>query len=456
MRPRKASRFLASAALLLLWLPLSALGADRDQLLRWIVPPEPDVAGYRLYVSLETGSYGAGSDIGFHAPDPQGVASYVLTGLDASRQYFVAMTAYDDAGNESVFSNEIRIPPALAASRDYLLRWIVPPEPDVAGYRVHLSFASASYDTGSDIGFYAPDRDGVASYLLRGLDASRDYFAVMTAYDDAGNESVFSNEIRIPPLECMTDADCDDGDACNGAETCQSFSCQAGAGPVCLAPSQCKKSSCDTASGCARAPEPDGTPCNDGDPATVWDTCGAGVCHGVPPECTTDSECSDGDLCNGGETCQSFSCVAGAAPVCAAPSQCMQSSCDATTGCMTMPEPDGSSCDDGDPRTVWDACGEGGCGGVLLECAEHAACADEPGAGRDHLLRWIGPPEPDVAGYRVYLSFLSGSYGAGSDIGFHALDADGVAAYLLKGLDSSREYFAVMIAYDSAGNESVF
>ena len=455
MRSRKASRFLASAALLWLWLPLSAFGGDRDQLLRWIVPPEPDVAGYRLYLSLESELYGAASDIGFHAPNPQGVASYVLTGLDESSQYFVVMTAYDNAGNESVFSNELRIPPALAGSRNYLLRRIVPPEPDVAGYRVHLSSLSGSYGGGSDIGFHAPNSDRVASSLLTGLDAGREYFAVMTAYDDAGNESVFSNEIRIPPVECIADADCDDGDACNGARTCQNFSCVAGAAPVCPAPSQCLQSSCNAANGCVQAPEPDGTLCNDGDPNTLLDACGGGVCRGVLPECTTDSACSDGDACNGAETCQSFNCVGGAAPACPAPSQCMQSSCDPSTGCVTTPEPDGRSCDDGDPRSVWDACGRGVCAGLQLECAEDAACADEPDAGRDHLLRWIGPSEPDVAGYRVYLSFLSGSYGVGSDIGFHSLDPDGVASYLLRGLDLSREYFAVMTAYNGARNESV-
>ncbi len=366
------------------------------------------------------------------------------------------MSAYDDAGNASVFSNEIRISPALGAGRNYLLRWIVPPEPDVAGYRVHLSFLSASYGAGSDIGFHAPDPDGVASSLLTGLDASIEYFTVMTAYDDAGNASVFSNEIRIPPLECTADTDCDDGDVCNGAETCQSFSCVSGSAPVCPAPAQCMQSSCNATSGCAQAPELDGTPCNDADPATVWDACGGGVCRGVLPECTTDSECSDADTCNGAETCQGFSCVTGAEPVCPAPSQCMQSSCDATSGCAQAPEPDGTSCNDGDPATVWDACGGGACRGELLECAEHAACADKPGEGRDHLLRWIGPPEPDVAGYRVYLSLLSESYGAGSDIGFHSLDPGGVASYLLRGLDPNHEYFAVMTAYDDTGNESTF
>ena len=77
-----APSFKLLAALVSLLLPLSALGAQRNYQLRWIVPPEPDVAGYRVYLALAPMSYGGGTDIGFQSPDPNGVASYLLTGLD--------------------------------------------------------------------------------------------------------------------------------------------------------------------------------------------------------------------------------------------------------------------------------------------------------------------------------------------------------------------------------------
>ena len=52
----------------------------------------------------------------------------------------------------------------------------------------------------TDIGFHSPDSEGIASFLLEGLDDSLDYYVVMTAYDGAANESVFSNEIVIAAL----------------------------------------------------------------------------------------------------------------------------------------------------------------------------------------------------------------------------------------------------------------
>jgi hypothetical protein len=398
--------------------------------------------------------------------------------------------------------------PFSAQARDHLLRWIVPPEPSVAGYNVYLSFVSGSYGAGTDIGFFAPDGAGIASYMLTGLDPNSDYFVVMTAYDGAPNESVFSNEISIPALGCSVDADCDDGNACNGTETCQSSTCVAGTAPVCAAPTQCMQSFCDIVNGCTQAPEPNGTACDDGDPGTVSDTCGGGVCQGVVPACTTDAQCSDGNACNGVETCQSFSCVSGTAPVCAAPTQCMQSFCDVVNGCTQTQVPDGTVCDDGDPATIADECGAGVCQGFVPECAVDADCDDAnlctvgtceidfsctyapvldgtacydfdpitigdfcfagsceatcqlgvncgPGVGaqRDYLLSWALPVDPNLAGFNIYLRFEGTNYGEPLDVGLVPLDPNGDPFYPLRGLDSSRTYYAMVTAYDDTGAE---
>ncbi len=50
------------------------------------------------------------------------------------------------------------------------------------------------------------------------------------SYDDA-DDLVFAVGGGAP--ECTVDADCDDGLFCNGAETCNAGSCQAGTAPVC-------------------------------------------------------------------------------------------------------------------------------------------------------------------------------------------------------------------------------
>jgi len=97
--------------------------------LRWDANDEDDLAGYNLYYKtdesgiscsidgdsdyncyLGTGS-GQGSspvDIpldtpGFDPNDPE----FTITGLDADHIYFLVLTAYDDAGNESGYSNEV-------------------------------------------------------------------------------------------------------------------------------------------------------------------------------------------------------------------------------------------------------------------------------------------------------------------------------------------------------------
>ena len=395
---------------------------------------------------------------------------------------------------------------APGAPRDQLLRWMVPPE-TVTGYDVYQSSVSGSFGPGVDIGFHAPDAGGVASFLLTGLDSASEYFVVMTAYNTVG-ESGFSNEIRIAPLDCVTDADCDDADACNGVETCQSAVCVAGTAPVCAAPSQCMQSFCDPVSVCGESPEPDGTLCDDGDPTTLSDACSTGVCLGLPAECLADADCDDGDACNGVETCTGFSCASGVAPICAAPTQCTDSLCDPGLGCQEIPVADGTGCDDADAATVNDACAAGACLGAVPECLDDLDCDDqnsctvqtcgadfactysplldgiacydsdpdtigdfclagaceascrvgvdcEAEAGRDYVLSWELPADPTVAGFFLYLRFELGEYGDPLDLGFVPLDAAGLPFFSLTNLDATQTYHATVTAYDVDGVEWV-
>ena len=56
-----------------------------------------------------------------------------------------------------------------------------------------------------------------------------------------------------PPPPCATDADCDDGVFCNGAETCREEHCISGAPLVCLGSTDCVTNACDeTARACVR------------------------------------------------------------------------------------------------------------------------------------------------------------------------------------------------------------
>jgi hypothetical protein len=126
---------------------------------------------------------------------------------------------------------------------------------------------------------------------------------------------------------CVTNANCDDGNACNGAEVCQAGSCVAGAPLTCDDGNACNGAeTCNPASGCAA-----GAPltCDDGDACNGAETCNpaSGCVAGTPVVC------DDGDACNGVETCQAGSCSVGAPPSCDDGDPCTADSCVPTTGC---------------------------------------------------------------------------------------------------------------------------
>ena len=93
-----------------------------------------------------------------------------------------------------------------------------------------------------------------------------------------------------PTAFCTADAECDDGDACNGAERCvDGAACARGPAPACDDQNPCTADTCLAASGCKYTPLL--TACDDGDPCTAGDTCAAGHCAGVA------RTCDDGDGC---------------------------------------------------------------------------------------------------------------------------------------------------------------
>ena len=89
-----------------------------------------------------------------------------------------------------------------------------------------------------------------------------------------------------PPPGCSVNADCDDGLFCNGAETCNAGTCQAGTAPSCDDGISCTADSCNEST----------------------DSC---------DNVTNDSLCDNGLWCDGAETCSaSLGCQSGTAPSC--------------------------------------------------------------------------------------------------------------------------------------------
>ncbi len=66
----------------------------------WDANSEPDLAGYRLYYGIASGSYSSVIDVGNQT-------TYTITSLDPAETYYIAATAYNLSGLESGYSNEV-------------------------------------------------------------------------------------------------------------------------------------------------------------------------------------------------------------------------------------------------------------------------------------------------------------------------------------------------------------
>ncbi len=158
--------------------------------------------------------------------------------------------------------------------------------------------------------------------------------------DGAANGSVGDPCNEFCQFVCAVDANCDDGNACNGAETCTSHVCTAGTpvddGTTCGSAMLCRGGTCVAAKcgdGIVTAPEEcddgnatDGDGCNNdctlscksSDPArncTPTDACaGQGTCDDTTHVCAPGTPLGDGTMCGTGHdyckmgTCTTPSC----------------------------------------------------------------------------------------------------------------------------------------------------
>jgi len=186
-----------------------------------------------------------------------------------------------------------------------------------------------------------------------------------------GNQdlSLSADAVMVPdPCEGNT---CNDGDVCNGEETCdpETGECVAGTPLSCDDGDFCNGTeTCDPTNGCQEGTPPQ---CNDGDVCNGEETCSSrlGCIAGTP------LVCSDGNVCNGEETCDPKSgCQDGTPLVCNDGDVCNgEETCDAEAGCQ-----DGTPlvCNDGNVCNGEETCDpEGGCqDGTPLVCDDENAC----------------------------------------------------------------------------------
>lgn len=163
---------------------------------------------------------------------------------------------------------------------------------------------------------------------------------------------------------CREIGDCDDGNACNGNEVCDTARhlCVGGSTAIdetpCMSAAvdegECRSGTC-VPRGCGDESVEGTEECDDGNQVSG---------DGCEPTCTytceEDGECDDNNVCNGAETCdvEMHACVAGTALECDGKDECTQGSCDPERGCQLVPvdadgdgyPPDslacGSDCDD--------------------------------------------------------------------------------------------------------------
>jgi len=159
-------------------------------------------------------------------------------------------------------------------------------------------------------------------------------------------DDVVVRAFLAPDEICTTDAECDDGEACNGLEVCEEGACAPGTPMICDDGLFCNGEELCSDSECLP-----GTPvvCDDGIDCTV-DSCDevTQACSVVPDDLT----CDDGDPCTGAEVCEgTLGCVAGTPLSCDDGNACTIDSCTAGLGCTTAP----LSCDDGNVCTT-DSC----------------------------------------------------------------------------------------------------
>jgi len=100
---------------------------------------------------------------------------------------------------------------------------------------------------------------------------------------------------------CDEDSDCDDGNLCDGPETCFENRCRPGKPLVCKADGTggpCVTVQCDPAQGCITQPTEDFGPCDDGDPCTGPDFCQTGECVTAPLLCPASENPCWGGMCD--------------------------------------------------------------------------------------------------------------------------------------------------------------
>ena len=192
--------------------------------------------------------------------------------------------------------------------------------------------------------------DGCTARSSSSCDGDSDSDRIGDADDDSDSDSDGDGAAA-----CLTDADCDDGDVCNGIEVCgDDHRCVSGEAIACDDGNVCNGvETCDPNVGCVPGAA---LTCDDGDVCNGIETCDPehGCVAGTP------LECDDGIYCNGPESCDPVSGCRAGCPPCDDGISCTADSCDEATHACAHVAVD-ERCDDGNPCNGVEVCGQEGC-----------------------------------------------------------------------------------------------
>ena len=240
------------------------------------------------------------------------------------------------------------------------------------------------------------DDDDLCNGLLRCLDGvcAIDPATIVVCASD-GDSSCAANTCDAETAQCrmmpiQEGRACDDADPCTGDDSCQLGAC-VGVPMDCDDGEFCTDDHCvvtDDGGDCVHAPN--ALACDDGDPCTEGDHCGAGACQPGGEQicgaaCSDDAACAaldDGDPCNGLVRCMGGLCAFDPTTVVHCPgegdSACRKNRCDPGTGaCAIQALDDGTICNDEDVCTAPDTCTSGFCSGPAVDCDDGNHCTSD-------------------------------------------------------------------------------
>lgn len=194
---------------------LKAVTGHKEVNLTWDANTEPDIAGYNIYRKYDEVDYRRINH------DVVAVNNYKDVYVINYIPYKYAVTAVDEAGNESDLSNEVLvmavdgIPPyapanlrATPGNREINLTWDKVWEPDVARYYIYRKYGDIDYEkvhsVPATLGIVTPTNSTIYKWKDTDVINGITYQYVVTAVDNEGNESLYSNEVSVLPED--TDA----------------------------------------------------------------------------------------------------------------------------------------------------------------------------------------------------------------------------------------------------------